>query len=221
MVIRKIIRAVDKDKQLTRTSILKAMMMLNKAWGEMTEQTIQNCFRKLGISLKTREGAMEDDDNPFKGILDDAEDDGAVYDIEFDLNKLRKAKPDLAPKNLDADCLVDFDWEVATNESRPLSVDEIINECFPQAAETVEDGSSDKDEIPVEIISSSLQNEVDVVIEILNRLTLFTTDLDPRSLTSESLKQNKSKKIGQNETIFYWWFFLTNSNYSILILLFL
>ena len=109
MVIRKIIRAVDKDKQLTRTSILKAMMMLNKAWGEMTEQTIQNCFRKLGISLKTQEGAMEDDDNPFKGILDDAEDDGAVYDIEFDLNKLRKAKPDLAPKNLDADCLVDFD----------------------------------------------------------------------------------------------------------------
>ena len=40
VIIRKIIRAVDKDKQLARTSVLEAMMMLNKAWGEMTEQTI-------------------------------------------------------------------------------------------------------------------------------------------------------------------------------------
>ena len=40
LVVRKIIRAVDKDKQLAETSILEAMMMLKKAWDEMTEQTI-------------------------------------------------------------------------------------------------------------------------------------------------------------------------------------
>ena len=43
LVARKITRAVDKDKQLAETSILKAMMMLKKAWGEMTEQTTRNC----------------------------------------------------------------------------------------------------------------------------------------------------------------------------------
>ena len=36
----KITTSVGKDKQLARTSILKAMMMLKKAWGEATEQTI-------------------------------------------------------------------------------------------------------------------------------------------------------------------------------------
>ena len=53
LVTRKIIRAVSKDKQLARTSILEAIMMLKKAWGELTEQTTRNCFRKSGISLET------------------------------------------------------------------------------------------------------------------------------------------------------------------------
>ena len=44
-VIRKIIRAEDKDKQLAQTSFLKAMMMLKKAWGEVAEQTIQKFLK--------------------------------------------------------------------------------------------------------------------------------------------------------------------------------
>ena len=66
LVIRKIIRAVDEGKQLVRTSILEAMMLM-KNWGEVTERTIRNCFRKLGISLEAQEGTMDDHDDPFKG----------------------------------------------------------------------------------------------------------------------------------------------------------
>ena len=65
-----------------------------------------------------------------------------------------------------------------TIESRPLSVDEIVNEYLPQPVETIEDGSSDEDEVPDEPISPPSQNKVDKAIEILNRLTLFTGDLD-------------------------------------------
>ena len=65
-----------------------------------------------------------------------------------------------------------------TIESRPLSVDEIVNEYLPQPVETIEDGSSDEDEFPDEPISPPSQNKVDKAIEILNRLTLFTGDLD-------------------------------------------
>ena len=79
MDICKIIRAIDKDKQLARTSILKAMIMLKKAWGEMTEQTIRNCFRKSGISLEAQEGAIDDHDDLFKGMVDHGEEDSAVY----------------------------------------------------------------------------------------------------------------------------------------------
>ena len=69
---------------------------------------------------------MNDHDDPFKEIMDVGEDDSAVKELEFDLNKLRETRPDLAPENLDSDGLVDFDRDVATIESRPLSVDEIV-----------------------------------------------------------------------------------------------
>ena len=111
-------------------------------------------------------------------MVDDGDDDSAVDKLECDLNQLCEARPDLAPENLDADGLVDFDKEVATNESRPFSVDETAKEYLPHPVETVEDGSSDEDEVPDEPISPPSRNEVDEAIEILNRLTLFTTDLD-------------------------------------------
>ena len=59
-----------------------------------------------------------------------------------------------------------------------MPVDEIVNEYLPQLVETVEDGSSDEDEAPDEPISSPSRSEFEEAIEILNRLTLFTTDLD-------------------------------------------
>ena len=144
----------------------------------MTDQTIRNCFRKSEISLEAQEGATVDHVRPSKRMVDDGEDDSAVDELEFDLNQLRKARPDLAPENLNADGLFDFDRDVATYESRPLSVDEIVNEYLSQPVETIEDGSSDEDEVPNETISLPSRNEVDDGIEILNRLTLFTTDLD-------------------------------------------
>ena len=62
------------------------MMMFKKAWGEVTEQTIGNCFQKSGILLEGQEGAMDDNDDPFKWMVDDGEDDSAVDELEFDLN---------------------------------------------------------------------------------------------------------------------------------------
>ena len=67
---------------------------------------------------------------------------------------------------------------MATKESRPLSVDEAVSECLPQPVEIVEDDNSDEDEVTDEPIAPPSRNEVDEATEILNRLTLFTTDLD-------------------------------------------
>ena len=83
---------------------------------------------------------MDDHDDPFKWMVDDGEDD-SVDELEFDLNQLREARPDLTLENLDLDGPVDFDREVATNESRPLSVDEIVNKYLLQPVETVEDSN--------------------------------------------------------------------------------
>ena len=121
---------------------------------------------------------MNDNDDPFKRMVDIGEDESAVDELEFELNQIRGARPDSPPENLDADGLVGFDREVVTNISRPLSVDESFNEYLLQAVENVEDGSSDEDEFPDEPISPPSQNEVDQAIEILNRLAQFTADLD-------------------------------------------
>ena len=59
--------------------------------------------------MEAQEGATDDHDDPFKRIVDDGEDDSAADELEFDLNQLCEARPDLAPENLDADGLVDFD----------------------------------------------------------------------------------------------------------------
>ena len=66
----------------------------------MTKQTIQNCFWKSGISLKAPEGAMDDHDDPFKGMVDDGDEDSAVDKLECDLNRLCEGRADLAPENL-------------------------------------------------------------------------------------------------------------------------
>ena len=90
-------------------------MMVEKAWGKVTEQTIWICFRRSGILLEAQESAVDDRDDLCKGIVDDVVDVSAVD--ELDLNQLRDARPDLAMENLDADRLVDFDSEIVTNKS--------------------------------------------------------------------------------------------------------
>ena len=209
LVIRKIIRELEKDKQLPRTSILEAMMMLKTAWDEVTNKTIVNCFRKSGISEDARKGAIDDHDDPFKEMVYDPEDDSAaeeeddaVEELQFDLDRLRKTRPDLAPEDLNADTLIDFDIEVVTYESQPLSIDEIVSEYLPQPVKThdLEDISSDKDDFPDNPISPPSQNEVDEAVEVLNKLALFKADseLDPLLLkVSNQINQRRFERMKQ------------------------
>ena len=113
--------------------------------------------------MEAQTGAMNDHDDPFKEIMNYGEDGSAVEELEFYLNQLHKTRPDLAPKKLNAYGLDDFDRDVVTNESRPLSVNEIVKEYLPQPAETVENISSNEDEVPDEPISPPSRNEVGVL----------------------------------------------------------
>ena len=82
-----------------------------------------------------------------------------------------------------------------------MSVDEIVNESHAQPVETIDDGSIDKDELPDNSISPPSQNEADKAIEILNRLTMFTTnlDLDPLLLkVSSKINQRRLDRMKQS-----------------------
>ena len=82
-----------------------------------------------------------------------------------------------------------------------MSVDEIVNEYLPQPVETVEDSSSNEDEFPDKPRLPLSRNEVDEALEILNRLTLFTTDLDLDPLllkVSNKINQRRLDRMEQS-----------------------
>ena len=54
LVTCKIARAVDKNKVLNSNSILGAMIMPQRSWGEVTKNIIHNCFGKAEISMQSQ-----------------------------------------------------------------------------------------------------------------------------------------------------------------------
>ena len=76
-------------------------------------------------------------------------------------------------------------------------VNEIGNKYLPQPVEIVEDGSSDEDEVPDKPISQLSRNEIDEAIEILNRLTLFTTDSDLDPLLLKVSNKINQRRLGR------------------------
>ena len=55
-------------KAFPKTSILDAMQLLASAWSEVSEATIKNYFRKVEISEKLAEEAINDQDQTFKDL---------------------------------------------------------------------------------------------------------------------------------------------------------
>ena len=62
------------------------MVLLVKAWNEVEEKTIVNCFRKAGISPEAQLSAVNNEDDPFKDI--EVEND-TMAELQHDINALR------------------------------------------------------------------------------------------------------------------------------------
>ena len=113
LAIHKLILALEKKKQIPKFSILSAMYMLKKSWDAISNQTFTNCFRKLGILEKDAEKAMNDKEDPFKGLeVDDVEED-AVQTLGADLSILKERFADHFNTDISLDKYVDCDIEVA------------------------------------------------------------------------------------------------------------
>lgn len=80
--------------------------MLKKSWDEISKKTIQNCFRKAGISAQSHESAMDENDDLFKKVLCNG--DAQIGELEFNLNQFRQVIPELAPANLNTNELVEL-----------------------------------------------------------------------------------------------------------------
>ena len=62
------IKAVDGNKSLPNISVLDAMKILVLLWDEVTDKTVQNCFKKGDFCEIEKDDAVSDD--PFAGLKD-------------------------------------------------------------------------------------------------------------------------------------------------------
>ena len=179
------------------------MFMLKKSWDEKSEKSIQNCFRTGGVSAQSKESAMYENNDSFKGIL--CNDDDPIGDLEFDFNQLRYVNPELNFANFDANDLVDIDADIASNNSQPLTVEEIVND-LNNDPHVESDDANHQNEENATTITSSTRNELDDAIETLSKLILFTDNLDFDPLLSklsEKITQNRLQTMRQSSVYSY------------------
>ena len=159
--IKRLIRAVDMKKKLPQTSIFDAMQLLQSAWSEVSELTIKNCFRKSGISEKSAEQAINEEDHPFKDI---------TADLKETITELRERLPEEAPEELNATDFFDVDVELSTKGEKP-SYAEIIAEIRGEVPD-------DEDETDIDFVIDDpkvppTEIEIEKAIEALEELSMF------------------------------------------------
>ena len=165
LAVKKQIAALEKGKEMPKFSILTAMFMLTKAWNSIPDQTFINCFKKSGISDETVERAINDEDDPFRGL--DIEED-VMENLKDDLDLLMtKFNVDF---DITADELVDMDLDVCiTNKS---SDEDIIAEISGHDAVDAEE-ESDEEEVSDYVTKPSFNDAMDA-ITLLENYSLFT-----------------------------------------------
>ena len=135
ITVQNFMEAIDAKKPLPDLSILDAMNILVAAWARVSEQTVQNCFKKGGISQEAQKSAQNDDDDPFKVLVEE-------------MDSLKEEDPDLVLDATAADVL-EADGEVLTSDSLPPSDRDILAEFLDTVGEQDEDVNEDDDEIEI------------------------------------------------------------------------
>ena len=136
MTVQKFTEAIDAKKPLPNITILDAMNLLVAAWDRVSKETVQNCFRKAGLSQETQESAINDDDDPFKALLEE-------------IGNLRERDPDLVQNGVTADDVLAAHSEVITSDNLPPNDQQILNE-FRQIPSTADEEDEEEGEIQIE-----------------------------------------------------------------------
>ena len=113
------IRAIDNSKSLPNLSILVAMNMLTAGWEKVSETTIQKCFENGGISTKSQEAAIYNEDDLFK-------------ELNEELDNLQRALGFASPQ-VNAESVIECDDELSTSNAEPPRDSDILAEFRPSA----------------------------------------------------------------------------------------
>ena len=130
--------------------------MLTSAWSEGSEATIKNCFRKVGISKKLTEEAINGQDDPFKDL--------SAEELEETIHEFCDRLPDEVPEELNAATLLDIDAELSTNGDKP-SDSEILAEVQREAIQKEEENDINVvyDELPEPTSAFRVEKAIEVL----------------------------------------------------------
>ena len=135
LAVRKLILALQ---PMPKSSILSAVYMLKKAWDAILNQTFTRCFRKSGISERDAGKAMNDEQDPFKGLEDNDIEEDPFQGLGGDLSILKERYADQIDADSSLDEYVGFDIEVSTSYGKITNTEIIAEETGTQ-----EDNSDD------------------------------------------------------------------------------
>ena len=140
--VRLYIKAREKDDgSVPRISILLAMKLLVSSWDDASKETIDNCFKKAGISESNQKEAIADDDDD-----DNDDDDDPFKDLEEEFDRLREQEPNAVQPGLSVESFLDVDRGVITTSS-PTTDAPSIAEVMAATENNENEESSDGDDV--------------------------------------------------------------------------
>ncbi|XP_057302680.1 tigger transposable element-derived protein 4-like [Hydractinia symbiolongicarpus] len=207
LAVRKLIKALDEEKSTPKFSILAAMYMLRKAWDDVSNKTFTNCFRKSGISQKDAERAINEDDDPFKSLTSEVEED-PIPTLDAELSYIKRRFPDHIDPDLSTEDFIDFDIEVSTSHGRLKTADIIAEITGTQYEELEEVDEEDKEE--EDKITRPTAEQVRTAINVLEDLSIFSHFGEEMIASLRDLNRNIAKDFDMssltrmnNNTTFY------------------
>ena len=150
------INRIESGQELPKVSILDGMKFLVQAWNRVTKDTVQNCFKRAGISKDTQVDAVEEIDGLFKSL-------------RSDLDELRLLDQSLVHDGTTAEDYTDTDKNLVVTESVLIDDEEILG----QYRETPNVDDTEENTEEVEPPNKPSRSEIYAAMELLQKCSLF------------------------------------------------
>ena len=141
--------------------------MFKKAWNSIPDSTRMTCFKKLGISGKSMEKALNDEDDPFSSL--DVEED-VMESLKDDLEMMKEKFHE--NYGMTAEKLVNIDFEISVTST--LSDADIITEVSGHVDIDSKEESDDEGQ-PTGCVSKPAFKDVMNAITFLEDYSLFSS----------------------------------------------
>ena len=158
-VVKLYINRIESGQELPKISILDAMKLLVQAWNRLTKDTVQNCFKRAGISKDAQADTVEEIYDPFKSL-------------QSDLDELRLLDQSLVPDGTTAEDYTDTDKTLVVTESVLIDDEEILGQYRETPNVDVDEDTEENTE-EVEPPKKPSRPEIYAAMELLQKYSLF------------------------------------------------